>query len=179
MDGSKDPIRPTLLYVARDGILYSIQDNEEWLCIPSTMTNDILRTVHDDQGHQGIDRSWTKMQGLVIYKGWKRLKDHIATCPECLWNNPRCHKPRGSLQPILTPPIPFHTLTIDFVTGLPKLTDGYGSVAFFTCKFSKRMGSVAGKPTWTGEQCFIYRAFSWSIGRYHVHTWPCLSRYLV
>jgi hypothetical protein len=36
----------------------------------------------------------------------------------------------------------FHTLTIDFVTGLPKTKTGFDAVAIYTCKSTKRIGSM-------------------------------------
>ncbi|KAJ5515631.1 hypothetical protein N7527_007191 [Penicillium freii] len=42
------------------------------------------------------------------------------------------------------------TLTIDFVTGLPKTKKGLDAVAIYTCKSTKRIGSTPGKKTWKG-----------------------------
>lgn len=61
-----------------------------------------------------------------------------------------CHKPYGSLQPILAQPIPFHTLSIDFVIGLPRTKKGLNAVAIYTCRSTKRIGSAPGKKTWKG-----------------------------
>ncbi|OQD66887.1 hypothetical protein PENPOL_c004G05978 [Penicillium polonicum] len=44
----------------------------------------------------------------------------------------------------------FHTLTIDFVTGLPRTKKGLDAVAIYTCKSTKRIGSTPGKKTWKG-----------------------------
>ncbi|KAJ5400919.1 hypothetical protein N7465_011408 [Penicillium sp. CMV-2018d] len=51
---------------------------------------------------------------------------------------------------ILGPPIPFHTLSIDFVTGLPRSKKGFDAVAIYTCKSTTRIGSTSGKKTWKG-----------------------------
>jgi hypothetical protein len=64
----------------------------------------------------------------------------------------RRHKEFGSSQPILTPSIPFHTLTIDFVLCLPKSPEGLDCILTITCKFSKRKGLVPGKQTWTAKE---------------------------
>ncbi|KAG0152943.1 hypothetical protein PDIDSM_1902 [Penicillium digitatum] len=121
-----DPIKPRLPYETDDGLLYSTQaDGDRWLCIPEAIKDDIFEMAHGD-GHLGFHRAWQKMRGFVIHKGAKK--------PGCI-----------STSPILAPPIPFHTLTIDFVTGLPRTKKGFDAVAIYTCKSTKRIGSDAGK----------------------------------
>ncbi|KAJ5534347.1 hypothetical protein N7527_000601 [Penicillium freii] len=44
----------------------------------------------------------------------------------------------------------FHTMTIDFVTGLPRTKKGFDAEAIYTCKSTKRIGSTPGKKTWKG-----------------------------
>ncbi|KAJ5966731.1 hypothetical protein N7501_002979 [Penicillium viridicatum] len=61
------------------------------------------------------------------------------------------HRPYESLKQIIGPPIPFHTVCIDFVVGLPVSHDGYNAIAFITCKFTKRMGAIPGKNTWKSK----------------------------
>ncbi|OQD60291.1 hypothetical protein PENPOL_c025G02991 [Penicillium polonicum] len=107
-----DPVTPTLPYLIEDEFLYSVQDDgSHWLCIPTSLAKDVFQLVHDEQGHQGFDRCRRKMDGMVFHKGMKLLKQYIDHCPECLRNNTRRHRPYRSLQPIVGPPIPFHTLT--------------------------------------------------------------------
>lgn len=42
-----------------------------------------------------------------------------------------------TLQPIHSPPCPYHTVTIDFIVGLPE-DDGLDALLAATCKFSKQ-----------------------------------------
>ena len=58
------------------------------------------------------------------------------------------------MQPIYTPPIPFHTLTIDFILTLPLTPEGFDCAMSVTCKASKRNTYVPGKATW--------KAFEWA-----------------
>jgi hypothetical protein len=55
------------------------------------------------------------------------------------------------MQPILTPPIPFHTITIDFILRLPTSFDGYDCVMSVTDKFTKRVTFIPGKTTWKAK----------------------------
>ncbi|KAK4865001.1 hypothetical protein LT330_001624 [Penicillium expansum] len=130
-----DPMIPSLPYLIED----------------ASLAKEIFQLVHDDQGHQGFDRCRRKMDGIVIHRGMRLLKQYIHHCPECLRNNTRRHRPYGSLQPIIGPPIPFHTVCIDFVVGLPVSAQGFNAIAFITCKFTKRIGAIPGKTTWTSK----------------------------
>lgn len=60
----------------------------------------------------------------------------------------RRHPPYGSLQPIQSPPVPFFTLTLDFILALPLSPEGYNVLMSVTCKFSKRITLVPSKDTW-------------------------------
>lgn len=58
------------------------------------------------------------------------------------------HKPYGDLQPIINPPSPFYTVTIDFILALPESTEGFNCTLSVTDKFSKRITFVPGMDTW-------------------------------
>lgn len=63
----------------------------------------------------------------------------------------RRHPPYGSLQPIHSPPVPFHTVTLDFVLALHLSAAGFNSLMSVTCKFSKQVTLVEGKNTWAAK----------------------------
>jgi dUTPase len=145
-----DPVKPRLPYEVDDGLLYSKQaDGDFWLCVPDSIKSEIFEMAHGD-GHLGFHRAWQKMRGFVVHKGAAKLRAYIDQCDECKKNAVPRHKPYGSLQPILAPPIPFHTLTIDFVGGLPRTKTGFDTVAIYTCKSTKRLGSTPGRKKWSG-----------------------------
>jgi hypothetical protein len=52
---------------------------------------------------------------------------------------------------ILKPPIPFHTITIDFTIGLPD-TGTYNAIKSVTDKFTKRNMAIPGRDTWLALQ---------------------------
>jgi RNase H-like domain found in reverse transcriptase/Reverse transcriptase (RNA-dependent DNA polymerase)/Integrase zinc binding domain len=112
----KDPKKTNLPYYIHDGLLYTTGNNEcPKLCIPRTVVPFLFELAHDKSGHQGFARSYERLQGLAICKGSKLLRQYIKACPQCEQYSTKRHKPYGSLQPILPPPIPFHTLTIDII----------------------------------------------------------------
>ena len=69
-----------------------------------------------------------------------KLHEFIRHYPHYQINQISRHKPYDSLQPILTPIKPFHTLIIDFILTLPKsfpLLDEYDYILLITNKFFK------------------------------------------
>ena len=53
----------------------------------------------------------------------------------------------GFLQLIDSPPAPFHTITIDFILGLPKSRNGNDCAMSVTDKYSKAITLIPGKKT--------------------------------
>ena len=82
----------------------------------------------------------------------KHFREYIKHCPDCqLMRTPR-HPIHGSLQPILFPPRPFHTIAIDFILALP-VSEGkeFDCVLSATDKFSKAIILIPGKIKWGGK----------------------------
>ena len=126
--------------------------NVHRLCVPLSVAPDILAVAHGES-HPGfscyyeiITRSWF-IRGLT-----KLLRAFICHCPQCLALQTRRHPLYGSLQPIESPPVPFFTLTLDFMLALPLSKEKYNAIMSVTCKFSKRVTLIEGADTWSVEQ---------------------------
>ncbi|KAJ5256314.1 hypothetical protein N7505_011465, partial [Penicillium chrysogenum] len=114
-----DPVKPRLLYELDDGLLCSAQaDGDHWLCIPDTIKDEIFDIVHGD-GYLDFYRDIRELRSFAL----RRVKEERRA-------------------PILAQPIPFHTLSIDFVIGLPRTKKGVSAVAIYTCRSTKRIGSA-------------------------------------
>jgi transposase InsO family protein len=144
-----------LPFIMKDQLIYHLDqtDGTERLCIPDALTGDIFRIAHDELGHPGYHRTHERIAGHIhIHQMAKKLKKFITDCPQCqLYTTPR-HRPYGNLQPILTPATPFHTITLDFVVGLPLSVDRMDSVLTVTDKFSKRVTFIPGRTTWSAGE---------------------------
>ena len=154
------------------GLLYyqDLYDNRYRLCIPHRHLKEILALAHDADGHFGISKTYSRLvSGFFAPRLLKQVKSYIRHCPRCAINKIVYDKPHGTLQPIRTPPEPLHTLTMDFVVGLPSTTCfGHGEELFdcilsITCKFSKVVRLVIGKTT--------YSAVEWATC-YWTHVYP-------
>lgn len=141
-----------LTFEIRDQLFYHLGDTTR-LCIPESMIKIVLALEHTNASHHGFERTFQR-----AYASWyihhlrRHVKTFIEECPDCKIMSTRRHKPYGNLQPILTPPCPFHTITIDFILALPKTKDGYDAVMSVTDKFTKRITLIPGKTTWTAAQ---------------------------
>lgn len=123
------------------------------LCIPRSVVSDILALGHNE-GHHGFAKCYDFISASWYIRGLSRhLRAYLKHCPQCQVYQTRRHAPYGSMQPILTPPVPFHTITIDFILALPtSTTEGFDTAMSVTCKFTKRVTIIAGKATYTASQ---------------------------
>ena len=135
-------------------LLYHVNrvTNVHRLCIPLSVALDILAIAHSE-GHPGfshcykiISRSWY-IRGLT-----KLLRAFIRHYTQCLALQTSCHALYGSLQTIELPPVPFFTLTLNFLLSLPLSKKKYNVIMSVTCKFSKRVTLIEGAHTWSAEQ---------------------------
>ena len=117
------------------------------LVIPAPLLKEIFAHAHDDQGHQGIARSQGSISRTFYVFGLRHhLKTYIQHCHECQTRRTPRHRPYGSMQPILTPTKPFHTISIDFVLSLLETTSPYrfDSALTVTDKFFKAVIIIPG-----------------------------------
>ena len=122
------------------------------LCIPAGLVKEILQLAHGN-GHPGFQRCYEIIAGSWYIRGLtNQLREYIRHCPDCQVLQTRRHQPYGSLSPIETPPVPFHTLTLDFILALPSSEEGWDTILSVTDKFSKRITGIPGKATWSAAQ---------------------------
>lgn len=59
------------------------------------------------------------MRGICFHKGAKLLRQYVRKCPVYLENQTLRYRAYSMLQPIQAHYIPYHTITMDFIVGLP------------------------------------------------------------
>ena len=100
-----------------------------------------------------LNIEWTRLISERYIRGLtNQLREFIRHCPECHVLQTRRHQPYGSLSPIESPPVPFHTLTLDFILALPGSPEGFDTILSVTDKFTKRITCIPGKNTWSAER---------------------------
>ena len=158
-----------LSFLVKEGLLYHVDQDQglERICIPESVCADVFRLAHDELGHPGYYRTHERLAGAVHIRHLsKKLREFIRHCPRCQLYGTRRHKPYGSMQPILSPSVPFHTITLDFIVSLPTSREGFDCALTVTDKFSKRVTFIPGKATMT--------AANWArelLGRLSIADW--------
>jgi hypothetical protein len=166
--GSQGGASPYPYFMDGDLVYYlDPVDMRRRLCVPKALEKEIFEMAHDEHHHAGFHRAYSRITaGLYLRNLSRRLKQYITHCPQCLHYQTTRHAPYGALQPVVGPPIPFHTVTADFILGLPKTSEGFDAVMTVTCKFSKKVEFVPGKETYTAEEwakAYFGATTDWSI----------------
>lgn len=140
------------------GLLYyeDQMDNRLRLCIPRKLLKEVLQLAHDSEAHYGINKTYGRLLSSFFAPSLlRKVRQYISHCPKCMINKTLRDKPHGQLQPIPVTPEPFHTIAMDFITGLPPATCfGHGEEQFdsiLTCtdKYAKTVKLMMGKSTYT------------------------------
>ena len=141
--------KPGLRFKLRNDMVYYVSgDGRERLCIPQALEKEVFHMAHDLSNHGGFHRSYDRLSSSVYIRQLsRRLRNYIMHCPDCQVFQTARHSPYGSLNPIVTPAIPFHTLAMDFVVELPEI-DGHDVLLTMTDKFTKKVLLVSGRNTW-------------------------------
>ena len=117
------------------------------LCVPSALTKEVISLVHN-AAHTGIRKTFQSIPNrYYIPQASKLIRDFINKCGPCQTSKPSHEKKPGKLQPVQSPPVPGHTISIDFVTGLPESKDGKNALLTITCKFSKAIILISCRDT--------------------------------
>lgn len=102
-----------------------------------------------NKSEEGFNRCYDNINSVYYVRNLsKQLKAYLKYCPECNFFQTKRHAPYDSLQPILSPPIPFHTVTMNFILSLSKSKTELNSVLTVTCKYSKRIQCIPRKGTY-------------------------------
>ena len=119
------------------------------LCIPESLQKEVFQLAHDGNFHSGFHTTYARISPSVYIRGLsKHLQTYLKHCPDCQLNQTKRHPTYGELNPISTPPIPFHTIAIDFIVALP-FWEGKNMLLTSTCKFTKKKLLVPGFDEWT------------------------------
>ncbi|KAF8730579.1 hypothetical protein RHS02_07663, partial [Rhizoctonia solani] len=99
---------------------------------------DLLWEFHDSPlaSHLGQQRTLELLSCNYWWPGMKSsAKEWVECCPTCQANQ-QAHAPVIALKPLEVPPYPFHTISYDFITGLPR-SNGHNAILVVIDSFSK------------------------------------------
>lgn len=94
-----------------------------WLGSHKEAHNAILLALHSSGlgDHSGITATYQKIKALFAWPHMKQdVKDYISACEVCAQAKPEHNRLPGLLQPLPIPEFAWHTISLDFIEGLPK-----------------------------------------------------------
>lgn len=125
-------------YWLDDGLLHAKGDRL-YVPILGGLRQELLRETHDPQwaGHPGRHRMLALLSRSYY---WPKMEDdveaYVKTCLVCQQDKTERKKEAGLLQPLPVPEKPWVCVSMDFITGLPKV-DGMRSIMVVVDRFSK------------------------------------------
>jgi hypothetical protein len=124
-------------YSLVDGILK--HKGRIWLGNNNEAHQAILLALHSSGlgGHSGITATYNKVKALFSWPNMKQtVKDYVTGCQVCKQAKPEHCRLPGLLQPLPVPSQSWHTVSLDFIEGLPK-SKTFTTILVVVDKFSK------------------------------------------
>jgi len=81
----------------------------------------------------------------------KDVRNYIKSCETCQRNKDSTQRPGGLLQPLPIPERPWSSISMDFITHLPKTKAGFDAITVFVDRLTKMVHLVPSKSTDTAK----------------------------
>jgi len=133
----------------RNGVLVRVHRREDGethhqFVLPTLLRERAMKALHDDMGHQGIERTSRLVKQRCYWPGMDRdIKEYCQNCQRCVVAKAVLPKVRMEMKPLVAHR-PFEILTMDF-TVLEPTTSGKENVLVVTDVFSKFTWAFATK----------------------------------
>jgi RNase H-like domain found in reverse transcriptase/Integrase zinc binding domain len=112
---------------------------------------------HPRSGHRGIAANYLLFRRYTNWEGMLRdVRDYVKTCVACQVSKPVCTALQGLLLPIPVPKYPGEFLSLDLLSGLPKVLNQSLTVLVTTDRFSGMLFLNAYNGTVDSETIFEY-----------------------
>lgn len=127
----------TRKYWLEDGILFA--RGHRAYVLSGALRHELMKETHDPlwAGHPGGDRMLALLSRHYI---WPKMEEdvdaYVRTCLVCQVDKLERKKEAGLLQPLPIPDRPFQSVSMDFISGFPKV-DGLASIFVVVDRFSK------------------------------------------
>jgi hypothetical protein len=121
----------------RDGVIR--KKGRVWVGGNSVAQQHILQALHDSGigGHSGTLATYQRIKKLFDWPNLKQsVHDFVQRCDTCQRAKAEHTKLPGLLQPLPVPPSAWHTISLDFIEGLPK-SNGHDVILVVVDKLTK------------------------------------------
>ena len=135
------------------------------ICVPKALRLEVMRMAHDEVcgGNLGTSKTQILLQKSHFWRRMlKDIKEYVVSCRSCQSCKPNLHPAVVAPQPIEAPTTRWHTVSMDFITSLPKTEAGFDAILTVTDILTDRVILIKTKTTATAEdtaQIFIDNVF--------------------
>ena len=105
-----------------------------------SLRQDVLYNLHDASisGHPGIRRTKKLVRRSYWWPGMDTdIESYVQTCATCQRDKARTHAATVPLLPLDVPGTPWQSVSMVFITALPKTKAGKTAILVFVCKLTK------------------------------------------
>jgi len=125
-------------YTTKEGLLY----HKDQLYVPDsrTLRTKLLQAYHDSPlgGHFAVEKTLEKLRRDFFWPEMEReLKEYVRSCDQCQRTKPSNQQPAGLLHPLPIPSRNWESVSMDFLTGLPKTQRGKDAIFVVVDRLSK------------------------------------------
>lgn len=120
-----------------------------------SLKRDIISRAHSSElsGHPGRDRTLKLLQRTFWWPTMGAdVADFVASCDTCQRVKPASGKPPGLAQPLPVPDMPWESVSLDLITGLPTTQKGHNAILVLVDRLTKMVHVVPCKKTLSAEQ---------------------------
>lgn len=122
--------------------LYTRIQDVTVLCVPKSLLSGMVMNCHEQHGHLGASKIYDRLSRDIWFPTlYRACFSDIQQCASCREHSIMQYKPWGLATPVLSPAVPFDTVAMDFVSGIPEC-DGFDSFFTVTDKFTKTIRLV-------------------------------------
>ncbi|TYK22444.1 pol protein [Cucumis melo var. makuwa] len=132
------------------------------LCVPedSVVKTELLFEAHSSPFtmHLGSTKMYQDLRSVYWWRNVKReVADFVSRCLVCQQVKAPRQRPTGLLQPLSVPWWKWESVSMDFITGLPKTLKGYTVLWVVVDRLTKSAHFVPGKSTYTASMTKIVK----------------------
>jgi hypothetical protein len=132
-------------------------DGSSVIIVPAdpNLRGGLIAAHHDTlaHGHMGVKRTLELMQRKFYWKGMvEDIRGFIRSCDSCQRNKPDAPGPKGLLQSLPIPDMPWSSLSFDFITCLPPTNQGHNALLVVVDRLTKMCRLVPCDFTCTAQE---------------------------
>jgi transposase InsO family protein len=135
-----------------DGLWWAGFPHKPRVYVPDvqTLRRDIMSSMHDPptRAHRGHRKTLEAVSRVYFWPGLTDdVLEFVRACDSCQRNKMRGGRPAGLLQPLQIPEEPWSSVSMDFITQLPRTPKGHDAILVIVDRLTKMARFV---PTVTG-----------------------------